>query len=560
MTVPASDTGPSGARGRFGNQQAQPSTDPSQPPRGGHGHYSNPHTTGNVPTDGFSNGGNAGTAPNSNSGPFSNGPMSSFSGYAGYTGSTAFRGYSASVPQSGVPYPQAQRTQYTAAAPSFPATYARPTFANYGPAGRTAPATPSYPRGGPAWTSLYNGTRQRISNLDGPSADGSDDDIPEMKTTISKLVKHCSVFEAKINSIQRFMNTPNNHFCQETNNPAVRRASSASSQNAANNGRGPSRGRQGPTSTVIDGINMAMPKVILGLLPFVQPDQLDKNTTNLSEMKGFKKSTLINLLDLYEWSFDFYRVKEQTQQLNGKGGPVGNKRTKYGIQGCYLLDYRTQPYCPANLCQHGATLVPFVRDQDEKIDGVSQSTVSDSLFENFAVFVTRAPGPLDNPNNPKISDEPLYWYVGHYSQPRYSDKLDSERIQEKVPKAVQWHWACVLANKSDDRPNWVLKSMKKAIYPAPDFEAAFAKNSSDQMDRDAETACIDYGKDMQAWEEEAQEKLDALTPQAVMHLFKVADLAATPGLRFYWEYLQAKSFQKNLYYVLRSEADGNDLI
>ena len=329
-----------------------------------------------------------------------------------------------------------------------------------------------------------------------------------------------------------------------------------SSKHTADNQREPSRGRKTAVTKAKPGVDLSMPSVVLEMPAFSQPCELDQTITPFSEMSGFTKATLVKLLDLHEWSFDTYQVNEQPTSPKGASLTDSKTRTKYGVQGCYILDCRAQPYCPRKVCQHGATLVPFIRDQDEEVDGETQISMSDSFYDSLPVFVTRAPGPDYEPDFPRSNTEPLYWYVGHYSQPRYSDKLDCERIQSKVPKPVQQHWANIISNaKSHVRPPWVVHSIKKAILPIPEFNGPVLEARRDS-DHDADEATLlEFAKERQAWAQEAAEMLKELTADRVMELFKEADLASTPGLRFYWEYLQAESFERNFYYVLRSAAD-----
>ncbi|KAJ9630990.1 hypothetical protein H2203_001518 [Taxawa tesnikishii (nom. ined.)] len=171
-----------------------------------------------------------------------------------------------------------------------------------------------------------------------------------------------------------------------------------------------------------------------------------------------------------------------------------------------------------------------------------------------------------------------YTYYGNYSQTRFSDRLDHDRMVDGVPDAVKMYWAEQLA--SAGRPGWVTDALMSHFWPKPEFagplpsaRAASSSSSSSSSSSAAaagsgeggiasasrengsgkrvfERALDDYVLDLRDWEREARMKVSLLRPEAVLAAFGKSDADEEPGLRLWWEYLECVGYDRAFYDVL----------
>ena len=119
-------------------------------------------------------------------------------------------------------------------------------------------------------------------------------------------------------------------------------------------------------------------------------------------------------------------------------------------KGTYLaLDATYEPYHPGTPGQHGAKLTAFFRENVED----SENDPGEDGCMNVPLFVCCSSG---------SKDKDRFMYFGTYSQTRWSDKLDFDRMVEQVPHAVKMYWAEQLTDK--ERPGWVTEALMKHFW------------------------------------------------------------------------------------------------
>ncbi|KAK5163206.1 uncharacterized protein LTR77_010792 [Saxophila tyrrhenica] len=196
----------------------------------------------------------------------------------------------------------------------------------------------------------------------------------------------------------------------------------------------------------------------------------------------------------------------------------------------WLLDAAHEPFLPSRPGEHGAKLTAFFNS------GIHESgeAPGEENFLHVPVFVMREGG--DG-----------YEYFGNYSQTRFSDKLDLERVMESVPEHVRRFWAEQLADPG--RPAWVTETLMEHFWPKPAYPGPIPSDAaaqSEATDAKKESArekrlrrSLDaYALELKGWKKEAELKVALLTPEALMKAFGKADADEEPGLRLWWEYLE----------------------
>jgi hypothetical protein len=97
----------------------------------------------------------------------------------------------------------------------------------------------------------------------------------------------------------------------------------------------------------------------------------------------------------------------------------------------YTVDAVNDPFLPSTPGTHGAKLVPFFNDSIEN-EHPAPTGCYDSN-ENVPMFVLLP--------DARRNDSLRYFYFGNYSQTRWSDKLDYDRMVQCVPQHVREYWA-----------------------------------------------------------------------------------------------------------------------
>ncbi|KAF2424448.1 hypothetical protein EJ08DRAFT_617771 [Tothia fuscella] len=208
----------------------------------------------------------------------------------------------------------------------------------------------------------------------------------------------------------------------------------------------------------------------------------------------------------------------------------------------YAINATCEPYLPTKSGTHGAKLVPFFNNVD--------TTDGDAAYENVPLFISAA-----KRGNNRFGDNE-YIYFGTYSQTRWSDKLDYDRIREHVPDEVKFFWAEQLSDPG--RPDWVTRCLMKHMIPQPEYEGVLPNSSAasdvtvdekdlnKQMDKDVRR----YIRELRAWEKDASLKAKLLKKENILVAFGNADADADPGLRLWWEYLECVGFDNGFYDML----------
>jgi hypothetical protein len=182
-------------------------------------------------------------------------------------------------------------------------------------------------------------------------------------------------------------------------------------------------------------------------------------------------------------------------------------RTYYAINATY------EPYLPAMPGAHGAKLVPFFNNIESTDDD------DNAAYENVPLFISAA-----KRGNGRFKENE-YIYFGTYSQSRWSDKLDYDRISDHVPDEVKYYWAEQLSDPG--RPDWITRALMKHLVPPPEYEGALPtshasnvtvdeKDLNTQMDRDVRR----FIRSLKMWEKDASLKVKLLKRENILGAFK----------------------------------------
>ena len=126
----------------------------------------------------------------------------------------------------------------------------------------------------------------------------------------------------------------------------------------------------------------------------------------------------------------------------------------------FMVDPAHDPHLPSGPGQHGAKLVPFFNMAPEDNDAFNLPDDFNSSVD-VPLFVLRD----ITDNSGKIRKH--YVYYGHYTQSRWSDKLDHDHMAACVPPSVREFWARELS--AVGRPEWVTNALQKQFFPSPEY-------------------------------------------------------------------------------------------
>ena len=143
----------------------------------------------------------------------------------------------------------------------------------------------------------------------------------------------------------------------------------------------------------------------------LSPDKLDI-IPDTSTMETFSLEFLLSLLGGNEHSPSLYYA------------PPSKRTNPLPTHTWYALDSRVEPYLPEKPGAHGARITPFFNLEVDEDDDEGPS------YKNIPIFVCASPWL-------KEKNENLYVYYGSYSQHRWSDKLDYDKMVEAVPNNVK---------------------------------------------------------------------------------------------------------------------------
>lgn len=120
-----------------------------------------------------------------------------------------------------------------------------------------------------------------------------------------------------------------------------------------------------------------------------------------------------------------------------------------------------------------------------------------------------------------------YVYMGNYTQTRWSDKLDYDRMMQHVPEAVKNYWAEELS--AAGRAEWVTEALKKHFFPMPQYEGRLPCGDvngsvmSDENSKEEEKVMKDlkdYLADLKEWNEDADLKTRLIKKDFILKAFE----------------------------------------
>lgn len=271
-----------------------------------------------------------------------------------------------------------------------------------------------------------------------------------------------------------------------------------------------------------------VPLAVRQMPPRLQPDLTTHGVT-------FSCEFIHNELHGIEWSPGLYYI------------PPNDRREGRDLTAYWVLDAALDPYLPQEPGEHGAKLTPFFN-----------STLSEPGM---------APTEQDYMNTPVFISKDCkfeYRYFGHYSQTRFSDTLDYERMVDgTVPPFVLEMWAKYLTQPGHQP--WVKEELRQHIWPKPTYNGPLplnspsaslcsdgspspaAENALKANDRRVNRAIKRYSERLQEWEIDTKLRLSLLTEADIHRLFRTADSDEQAGLRLWFEYLQCTSYKNSFY-------------
>jgi len=180
----------------------------------------------------------------------------------------------------------------------------------------------------------------------------------------------------------------------------------------------------------------------------------------------------------------------------------------------YVIDRTHEPYLPKAPGHHGAKLTAL-------FNGAADDSAEGSpCYENVPLFIT--------------TGGKHYFYFGTYSQLRWSDKLDYDRMMEAVPHDVKMYHAELLADTA--RPKWVTEQLMGHFWPKPVYEgriptgqgllltptgsAEVGGTAEDKEMRKVGRDLKEYLAELRAWEKDAKLKVGLLRKEAILEQFE----------------------------------------
>ncbi|KAF2484957.1 hypothetical protein BDY17DRAFT_308428 [Neohortaea acidophila] len=242
--------------------------------------------------------------------------------------------------------------------------------------------------------------------------------------------------------------------------------------------------------------------------------------------ESFTFDFLQNNLGGSEWSPGFYFIR---------------KNSILPSQSYWILEGDFEPFLPSIPGQHGAKLTALFNSTIPKPgEGPDEEN-----FEDVPIFIRS-----------KGDDNGEYTYYGHYSQRRFSDKLDYDRVMESIPKEILKHHAKELAAMG--RPQWVTEELRNHFWPRPEYTGPIPTDSQVATPKTEATANTDadggmperhvlteltaYAEMLKKWNRESTMRVSHLSEENIMQAFGKADAAEEPGLRLWLEYLQFETY------------------
>jgi hypothetical protein len=232
------------------------------------------------------------------------------------------------------------------------------------------------------------------------------------------------------------------------------------------------------------------------------PEQLSK-IPNLDTIVSFHPDFLRNIFGGVCWSPGLNYVPPSP-------GPCLLKNRTY-----YTLDAEFEPYLPRVPGIHGAKLTAFFNESPEDH---YNSTAAGNSYDSVPLFIC---------NNPTLqAHKQRYVYFGHYTQARWSDKLDYDRMVEAVPHKVKEYWAEELS--AQGRPAWVTQQLMRHFWPRPEYEGRMPggeewEEGTEEEDAVGEKVLKDvknYIRELRLWEKDAGIKVGLIKKDFILKAFE----------------------------------------
>lgn len=183
----------------------------------------------------------------------------------------------------------------------------------------------------------------------------------------------------------------------------------------------------------------------------------------------------------------------------------------------YAIDAAVDPFVPRKPGDHGAKLSVFFNELEDE-----------GLYDDVPLFVCL---PGCEGDGTALGKEKEYTYMGNYTQRRWSDKLDYDRVAEVVPKHVKEFWAAKLASHPD-RPMWIENALMEAFWPKPKYERKLLKGNDEDKttvtrmtvksngnEHDAFADMQAYLEDLRDWEKDSRMMAGLLKKENILEAF-----------------------------------------
>lgn len=194
----------------------------------------------------------------------------------------------------------------------------------------------------------------------------------------------------------------------------------------------------------------------------------------------------------------------------------------------WVVDPATDPHLPSAPCEHGAKLVPFLKAMPEDNPAWDFPEDFPSTSEDVPLFVKH------RLLNVKGELQWRYIYYGHYSQTRWSDKLDHDTMKKCVPASVKEKWAQDLSVRG--RGKEMDRTLRAHFFPSPEYEGplpghATRDGGSIDTDRFSERedqvlpALRRHAARLRSWKLDADMRTRMITKDFILESFeRVSDL------------------------------------
>lgn len=180
----------------------------------------------------------------------------------------------------------------------------------------------------------------------------------------------------------------------------------------------------------------------------------------------------------------------------------------------YLMDSTVEPFLPSTPGQHGAKLTPFFNNASPEGD-------EDVSYNNVPLFIASSAYLGEGKGK---SNE--YVYYGAYSQNRWSDKLDADRLHDVVSEKVKQYWASTLADPG--RPKWMTAALAKHFYPQPEYTGALPEEDAKEVaGKQIQKDITEFLLETAAWKQYAAAEVAGMGKEAMMKQFKKVSFILT---------------------------------